>query len=92
MSVEKIEVAADADTITEWQQHFVENISDEGLTPKELAKITGFAISTMREKLKVGVENGTYTTGTATRRKSDGSRAIVTVYQLVKKPPAKKKR
>ncbi len=91
MSVEKIEVPADAETISEWKRHFF-GTDDPGLTAAELSEAMGFSQSQMRMRLNAGVKDGTYTKGIAYRTKSDGTKSPVAVYQLVKKEPAKKKR
>ncbi len=89
MSVERIEIAADKDTIAEWQSHF--QVSDDpGLTAAELATIAGVSRSTMWDRLIKGMEAGTYTKGQARRLTRGGKRYVVTVFELVK--PKKGKR
>lgn len=86
MSVERIEVEADPETIAAWQAHFAEpdEIDLTWLTCGELANLAGITPRVMRERMRVGVLSGKYDRQMAYRKRpTDGMWCKVPVYKLI---------
>ncbi len=90
MSVEKVEVAADPETVSAWQSHFA-GANDPGMTCNEIAKACGVSRSTMWDRLMRGVEEGKYVMGKAKRIAHGGTEYSTTVFQLVEAKKARKR-
>jgi hypothetical protein len=92
MSNHTTHIPASPEVLAEWQSHFTDTPTGDGLTCTELAEIAGRSVSVMRARLAAGVKNGTYIRSMGVRVKLDGTRSRVPVYALVKRPTTKKRK